>query len=54
MHPLHYLFKEIYNHWGIPQTDGPVRERGVAPIWQRSRPAKRASKLRIMDGRCDR
>jgi hypothetical protein len=54
MHPVHYLFEDIYRDWGIPRADGPVRERGVPPLWQRSRPAKRAPQLRIIDGRRDR
>ena len=38
MHPVHYLFEDIYRDWGIPPAEGPVRERGVAPVWQRSGP----------------
>ena len=31
MHPVSYLFEEIYRDWGITRADGPVRERGNAP-----------------------
>jgi hypothetical protein len=51
MHPVHYLFEDIFRDWGIPRADGPVRERGVTPVWRRSRPAKRAPQLRGVDDR---
>ena len=41
MHPVNYLFEEIYReHWGIPQAERPVRKRRDAPAWQRLRPAR--------------
>ena len=36
MHPVQYLFKDIYrNHWGIPLDERPSRNRRDAPAWQR-------------------
>ncbi len=36
MHPVNYLFEEIYrDHWGIPQVERPARKRRDAPAWQR-------------------
>ena len=41
MHPVNYLFEEIYrDHWGIPQAERPARKRRDAPAWQRLRPVR--------------
>ena len=37
MHPVNYLFKDIYrDHWGIPLDERPSRNRRDAPAWQRA------------------
>lgn len=36
MHPVHYLFEDIYrNHWGIPQSERRNRKHHEAPAWKR-------------------
>jgi hypothetical protein len=39
MHPVSYLFEEIYrDYWGIPrQTERRERKRQDAPAWRRRR-----------------
>jgi hypothetical protein len=45
MHPVSYLFEEIYrNHWGIPHVERPERKRRDAPAWQLLRPGRTESR----------
>lgn len=36
MHPVHYLFEDIYrNHWGIPRPEQRDRKHPQVPAWKR-------------------
>ena len=45
MHPVQYLFKDIYrDYWGIPLDERPSRNRRDAPAWQRAPRARSESR----------
>ncbi|EHH11868.1 hypothetical protein [Mesorhizobium amorphae] len=36
MHPVNYLFEDIYrNHWGLALITGTEKRRGTASAWKR-------------------
>lgn len=44
MHPVHYLFEDIYrNHWGIPRPGRRERKHPEIPAWKRWSAGQRAT-----------
>jgi hypothetical protein len=46
MHPVSYLFEEIYrDYWGIPKAErARERKRPEGPAWRRRRPVDRSER----------